>query len=69
MPRRLDAFSSGQGYEPKTYTCSVCGYQHPSNKNFRRSEDGEGHVCSTGHYVNKDGETKRQSNMYAKRRS
>ena len=66
MPRRLDAFTQGQGLETPTFTCSECGYQHASKKNFRRSEDG--HVCSTGHYVNKDGETKRQSNQYAKRR-
>ena len=68
VKRRLEHFDQGRGVEQPVITCSECGYQHTSSRNFRRSEDGQGHTCSTGHYVNKAGETKRQANLYAKRR-
>lgn len=66
--RRLDAFSFGMGVEPEQHTCTECGYSSPSRKNFKRSEDGDGLSCSTGHYTNKAGETKRQKNLYARGR-
>ena len=66
VKRRTDSFAFGMGVEEEQHTCSECGYTHPSRKNFRRSEDG--YTCSTGHYVNKEGETKRAANLYAQRR-
>ena len=66
--RRLDAFSYGRGVEQPSYTCAECGYTSSSRKNFRRSDDGDSHTCSTGHYTNKAGETKRQKNTYARPR-
>lgn len=66
-PRRLGAFDAGRGIEAQTHECSECGYSHTNRKNFRRSDDGEGYTCSTGHYTTKDGEKKRQANFYAKR--
>jgi hypothetical protein len=69
MPKsRLDHFAQGMGIEPPQYTCATCGYTSDKRRNFRRSEEGEGHVCSTGHYVNKEGETKRAINPYARPR-
>ena len=65
--RRTGAFQQGMGVEPETHVCADCGFTHTNRKNFRRSDDGEGYTCSTGHYVNKDGETKRQANLYARK--
>lgn len=66
--RRFDAFLVGSGVEPpEPFCCAECGYQSTSRKNFRRSEDGEGRTCSTGHYE-KNGELKRQKNAYARSR-
>jgi hypothetical protein len=65
--RRLDAFTQGQGLEVEAHVCADCGYTSTNRKNFRRSEDGDGHTCSTGHYE-KDGELKRAINPYAKKR-
>lgn len=64
--RRYDAFTLGMGVEEPQYTCSECGYSSPNRKNFRNG--GEGHVCSTGHYTDKQGELKRQKNVYARPR-
>ena len=66
--RRLDAFSFGLGVEPESHACTECGYTSENRKNFKRSEEGDGYVCSTGHYTNKDGETKRAINPYARKR-
>jgi hypothetical protein len=66
--RRTDAFLYGTGVEPPApFCCAECGYESASRKNFRRTEDGEGRTCSTGHYTSKDGELKRQKNAYARR--
>ena len=65
MKRRLDAFTQGTGVEPPQYTCAECGYTS-GPKNFRKS--GEGYTCSTGHYTDKQGELKRQKNVYARPR-
>ena len=67
--RRLGAFELGQGLEPPapSHTCAECGYASNNRKNFRRSDDGEGHTCSTGHYEDKEGNLKRQKNLYARR--
>jgi hypothetical protein len=64
--RRYDAFTQGMGVEPPSYTCGECGYQSQNRKNFRNAEDG--HTCSTGHYTSKEGELKRQKNVYARPR-
>ena len=66
--RRYDAFVGGMGVEPPEYTCSECGYSSGNRKNFRNSEDGGSHTCSTGHYTDKQGELKRQKNPYARPR-
>ena len=67
MKRRLDAFNFGTGVESEpAYVCADCGYSSDNRKNFRRSE--EGHTCSTGHYTDKEGETKRAINPYARKR-
>jgi len=66
--RRSAAFSFGQGIEPEptpTCQCAECGYEHTNRKNFKRTEDGEGYTCSTGHYE-RDGQLKRAKNAYAK---
>ena len=68
MKRRVDAFTLGMGVEQPGYVCAECGYTSDNRKNFRRSEEGDGHTCSTGHYTNKDGEQKRALNPYAKGR-
>jgi hypothetical protein len=65
VPRRNDAFNLGQGIEPEQHVCSECGYAHTNRKNFRRTEDGSGYTCSTGHYESKDGQLKRAKNTYA----
>jgi hypothetical protein len=65
--RRLDAFAAGQGQEPVQHVCSECGYTHTNRKNFKRSDDGEGYTCSTGHYE-RNGELKRAKNTYARPR-
>ena len=67
MTTRLDHFDRGRGIEPPEFTCAECGYTSDKRRNFRRSGE-DGHVCSTGHYVNKDGETKRAINPYARKR-
>jgi hypothetical protein len=66
--RRQDAFAYGMGIEDPSYSCSECGYKSGNRKNYRRTEDGDGHTCSTGHYTDKNGELKRQKNPYAKPR-
>ena len=63
---RNDAFSRGMGVPEEQICCSECGYTSPKNKNFRKDGSG-GHTCSTGHYETKDGEKKRQKNLYAAR--
>jgi hypothetical protein len=65
--RRSQAFAvgAGQAPEPPHYQCAECGYESDSRKNFRRSENG--HVCSTGHYEDREGNLKRQKNLYARR--
>jgi len=65
--RRLDAFSYGLGVEAETHVCAECGYTSANRKNFRRSESGE-FTCTTGHYTDKQGEMKRQKNVYARPR-
>lgn len=65
--RRLDSFSYGLGVEPISHTCADCGYSSENRKNFKRSESGE-FTCSTGHYTDKEGETKRAINPYARGR-
>jgi hypothetical protein len=65
--RRVAAFQAGQGIEPKTHVCSECGFTHTNRRNFRRTDDGEGYTCSTGHYEDRDGNKKRQANFYARR--
>jgi len=65
--RRLDAFNYGAGQEPTQHVCSECGYEHTNRKNFKRTDDGEGYTCSTGHYE-KDGVLKRNKNQYARPR-
>lgn len=62
--RRYDAFVGGMGVEQPSYTCAECGYSSQNRKNFRNAEDG--HTCSTGHYTDKQGELKRQKNVYAR---
>ena len=64
---RNKAFSAGMGVPEEQICCSECGYTSSKNKNFRKGENG-GHVCSTGHYQTKDGETKRSKNLYARGR-
>lgn len=69
-PRRLGAFDAGRGIEPEpepTHVCAECGYAHTNRQNFKRSDDGEGYTCSTGHYNDKEGNLKRQRNAYAKK--
>jgi hypothetical protein len=66
--RRNDAFLQGQGIEPPEpvqHVCAECGYAHANRRNFKRTEDGGGYTCSTGHYE-KNGELKRQKNAYAR---
>jgi hypothetical protein len=65
--RRLESFAQGAGVEQTSYCCADCGYTSTNRRNFRSTEGGE-KTCSTGHYVNKEGETKRQINPYARRR-
>jgi len=65
--RRNSAFQAGMGVEPEQHTCSECGYAHTNRKNFKRTEDGEGYTCSTGHYQDREGNLKRQANFYARR--
>ena len=67
--RRTSAFAAGMGVEQETHACSECGYTSENRKNFRRSDDGEGYICSTGHYNDKEGNLKRQKNVYAQRRT
>ena len=64
---RNNAFAAGQGVEQEQCTCSECGYTSSNRKNFRKGAEG-GHTCSTGHYENKQGELKRQKNLYAAKR-
>lgn len=67
-PRRLSAFDMGQGIEPEAppvHTCNDCGYAHTNRKNFKRTDNGEGFTCSTGHYE-RGGALKRQKNTYAR---
>lgn len=45
-------------------TCQVCGFSSENRKLFKR--DGEGHVCSTGHYQDDEGEQHRAKNPYAR---
>lgn len=66
--RRQDAFAYGMGVEEANYSCAECGYTSTNRKNFRRSDSGDGHVCTTGHYTDKSGELKRAKNPYAKPR-
>jgi hypothetical protein len=66
--RRLDAFVYGMGVEEPQHACDDCGYTSTNRKNFRRSEEGEGYTCSTGHYTDKSGDLKRQKNPYARPR-
>lgn len=55
------------GVEPESHVCAECGFTHTNRKNFKRSEDGAGYTCSTGHYEDKEGNLKRQANFYARR--
>lgn len=67
--RRLSAFDIGQGIEPEpapVHTCADCGYAHTNRKNFKRTDDGDGFTCSTGHYSPSEGVLKRNKNGYAK---
>ena len=50
----------------ETFSCAECGYASTNRKNFRRTDDGAAHTCSTGHYTDKSGELKRQKNTYAR---
>jgi len=45
-------------------TCSVCGFTHENRKLFKR--EGDGHVCTTGHYEDDEGNAKRARNPYAR---
>ena len=67
MQRRLGAFASGMGVEEAKHVCTECGYEHSNRKNFKRTDDGEGYTCSTGHYEDREGNLKRQRNTYARR--
>ena len=53
--RRTSAFQAGTGVEPESHVCAECGYSHTNRKNFKRTEDGEGYTCSTGHYQTRTG--------------
>ena len=64
---RNTAFSVGQGIEQEECSCSECGYTSSNRKNFRKGAEG-GHVCSTGHYTDKEGNPKRSKNLYARGR-
>lgn len=63
--RRTAAFQAGQGIEQPTHVCSECGFTHTNRRNFKRTEDGDGYTCSTGHYEDREGNLKRQRNGYA----
>jgi hypothetical protein len=66
--RRVGAFQQGQGIEPESHVCSECGYAHTNRRNFKRTDDGDGYTCSTGHYEDREGNLKRAKNTYAMRR-
>lgn len=55
------------GIEKESHVCAECGFTHTNRKNFKRTDDGDGYTCSTGHYETKSGELKRQANFYARR--
>ena len=45
-------------------TCQTCGYSSENRKHFKR--EGDGHTCSTGHYQDDKGNTKRARNPFAR---
>jgi hypothetical protein len=65
--RRTAAFQQGQGIEPEAHICAECGFSHTNRRNFKRTDDGEGYTCSTGHYEDREGNLKRAKNAYARR--
>jgi len=67
--RNFDSFQQGAGTapEPTSYECAECGFSSSNRKHFKSSgEDGQ-KTCATGHYE-RDGQLKRQKNMYARGR-
>jgi hypothetical protein len=54
------------GVEPEQRVCSECGYVHTSRRNFKKTDDGDGLTCSTGHYTDDEGNLKRNRNTYAR---
>lgn len=62
---RQREFKSGAGVSTLgALTCSVCGFTNENRKLFKR--DGDGHVCSTGHYKDDEGQEHRARNPYAR---
>jgi hypothetical protein len=64
---RQREFALGAGQQTQALgalTCSTCGFSHENRKLFKR--EGDGHVCSTGHYEDGDGNMKRAKNPYAR---
>lgn len=63
--RNNEQFMLGAGVEPEQFVCSECGYAHTKKKLFKQGEGGL--TCSTGHYLDKSDQPKRNRNPYATR--
>lgn len=61
-----EQFAIGANQQPTlgALSCSVCGFTHENRKLFKR--EGDGHVCTTGHYEDGEGNVKRAKNPYAR---